>query len=80
MSGTKVEGIERPGSEITNVVVGKILSIEKHPNADKLVVTKVDTGKEVLQIVTGASNIGGRLCTQVVLMVPLLAGGVKIKE
>ncbi|HHV96564.1 MAG TPA: phenylalanine--tRNA ligase subunit beta [Clostridiaceae bacterium] len=80
MSGTKVEGIERPGSEITNVVVGKILSIEKHPNADKLVVTKVDTGKEVLQIVTGASNITEGDCVPVALDGSTLAGGVKIKK
>lgn len=57
MSGTKVEGIEELGKEVTNVVVGKILSIEKHPDADKLVVTKVDVGDEVIQIVTGANNI-----------------------
>ena len=57
MSGTKVEGIEELGKEVTNVVVGKILSIEKHPDADKLVVTKVDVGEEVIQIVTGANNI-----------------------
>ena len=38
MSGTKVEGYENLGEEINNVVVGKILSVEKHPDADKLVV------------------------------------------
>ncbi|MFZ7131063.1 MAG: phenylalanine--tRNA ligase subunit beta [Eubacteriales bacterium] len=57
MSGTKVEGIERLGENISNVVVGKIVSIEKHPDADKLVVTKIDVGNETLQIVTGADNI-----------------------
>lgn len=57
MSGTKVEGIEELAKDITDVVVGKILSIEKHPDADKLVVTKVDIGQEVIQIVTGANNI-----------------------
>ena len=40
-----------------NVVVGKIMEIEKHPNADRLQVTKTDVGSEVLQIVCGASNI-----------------------
>lgn len=57
MTGTKVETIESKGGDIKNVVVGKILKIEKHPDADKLVVTKVDVKDEILQIVTGANNI-----------------------
>ena len=57
MTGSKVETIEQKGNDIKNVVVGKILEIKKHPDADKLVVTKVDVGEEKLQIVTGANNI-----------------------
>ena len=57
MTGSKVEAIETKGDNIKNVVVGKILEIEKHPNADKLVVTKVNVGNEIIQIVTGAKNI-----------------------
>lgn len=57
LSGSKVETIEEMGKDIKNVVVGKIMSAEKHPDADKLQITKVDVGSEVLQIVTGASNI-----------------------
>ncbi len=57
MTGSKVEGFETKGDNIKNVVVGKILEIEKHPDADKLVVTKVDVKNEILQIVTGANNI-----------------------
>jgi len=57
MSGSKVEGIEIQGEDISNVVVGKILSLEKHPDADKLQVAKVDVGNEIVQIVTGAWNI-----------------------
>ncbi len=57
MTGSKVEEIIEKGNDIKNVVVGKILEIKKHPNADKLVVTKVDIGKEKVQIVTGAKNI-----------------------
>lgn len=57
MSGSKVEGIEDMAGGIENVVVGKIISLEKHPNADKLVVCKVDVGTEVLQVVTGAPNV-----------------------
>ena len=57
MTGSKVETIDQLGNDIKNVVVGKILEIEKHPNADKLIVTKVDVGDEILQIVTGANNV-----------------------
>lgn len=80
MTGSKVETIEQLGNDIKNVVVGKILEIEKHPDADKLVVTKVDVGTEKIQIVTGANNI------KVGDIVPIakdgseLSGGVKIKK
>lgn len=57
MTGSKLETIEERGKDIENVVVGKILEIEKHPDADKLIVTKVDVGNEILQIVTGANNV-----------------------
>jgi len=57
MSGSKVEGVEDMGEGIERVVVGKILSMEKHPNADKLKVCQVDIGTEKLQIVTGAPNV-----------------------
>ena len=57
MTGSKVETIEQKGNNIKNVVVGKILEIKKHPDADKLIVTKVDVGTDVLQIVTGADNV-----------------------
>lgn len=58
MSGSKVEGWTTEGSEIKNVVAGRILSIEKHPDADTLVVCSVDVGGgSPLQIVTGASNL-----------------------
>ncbi len=42
MSGSKVEGYEIEGSEIRNVVVGKLLSVDPHPNAEKLVICKVE--------------------------------------
>lgn len=58
MSGSKVEGYEIEGEKIKNVVVGKVLSIEKHPDADKLVVCQVEVGSdEPIQIVTGAKNL-----------------------
>ena len=57
MAGQKVETIDLRGNDIKNVVVGKILEIKKHEDSDHLLVTKVDIGKEILQIVTGAPNI-----------------------
>ena len=80
MSGSKVEGYEIEGEEITNVVVGKILSIEKHPDADKLVVCSVDVGTETIQIVTGATNVYAGALVPVALNGSTLPGGVKIKK
>lgn len=57
MTGSKVEEVKQTGNDIKNVVVGKILKIKKHPDADKLVITQVDVGTEKIQIVTGAKNI-----------------------
>ena len=59
MTGTKVEQIDEIG-KYNNVVIGKILEITKHENAEKLVITKVDVGDEIIQIVTGAKNISVR--------------------
>jgi len=80
MSGSKVERIEDLGKEIENVVVGRILKIEEHPAADKLVVGQVDVGTEVVQIVTGASNIREGDYIPVALNGSTLPGGVKIRK
>ncbi len=56
MTGTKVEQIDEIG-KYNNIVIGKILEITKHENAEKLVVTNVNIGNEIIQIVTGANNI-----------------------
>jgi len=81
MTGTEIKGFRRMDEGISNVVVCRILSIEQHPNADKLVVCMVDAGEaEPLQIVTGAKNM------KVGDLVPLakhkstLPGGVKIER
>lgn len=79
MTGSKVETIDQLGNDIKNVVVGKILEIEKHPDADKLVVTKVDVGTEKLQIVTGANNIKEGDIVPIAKDGSELPGGVKIK-
>lgn len=79
MTGSKVETIDQLGNDIKNVVVGKILEIKKHPDADKLVVTKVDVGTEKLQIVTGANNIKEGDIVPIAKDGSELPGGVKIK-
>ena len=79
MTGSKVETVEQRGNDIKNVVVGKILEIEKHPDADKLVVTKVDVKTEILQIVTGANNIKVNDIVPIAKDGAELPGGVKIK-
>ena len=80
MTGSKVETIDQLGNDIKNVVVGKILEIEKHPDADKLVVTKVDVGTEKLQIVTGANNIKEGDIVPIAKDGSELPNGVKIKK
>lgn len=57
MTGTKVETFERLDKNLDKIYVGQIESIERHPDADKLIVCQVDIGTEKLQIVTGASNV-----------------------
>ncbi len=57
LTGTKVEGYKRLDKNLEKIVAGKILKIEKHPDADKLIVCQVDTGSETIQIVTGAPNV-----------------------
>ena len=56
MSGTEVKKVTYLGDNFKNIVIGKILSFEKHPNADKLSLCKVDIGQNVLNIVCGAKN------------------------
>lgn len=81
MSGSKVEGYEIEGSELSNIVVGKITAIEKHPDADKLQVCAVDIGKEnLLQIVTAATNISVGDLVPVALDNSVVHGGQKIRK
>ncbi|MBR6148569.1 MAG: phenylalanine--tRNA ligase subunit beta [Lachnospiraceae bacterium] len=57
LSGTKVETYECLDKNLKDIYVGQILSIERHPDADKLIICQVDLGDKKLQIVTGASNV-----------------------
>ncbi len=81
MSGSKVEKYEVEGENLNRVVVGKVLSIEKHPDADKLVICMVDVGKsESIQIVTGAKNLKVNDIVPVALDGSTLTDGTKIKK
>lgn len=81
ISGSKVERYDTEGSEISNVVVGKLLEVVPHENSDHLVVCKVDVGKgEPIQIVTGAPNVKAGDIVPVALDGSTLPGGVKIKK
>ena len=81
MSGSKVESHSAEGEEISGVVVGKVLSVQKHPNADSLVICQVEVGKEQpVQIVTGAPNIVSGALVPVALDGATLPHGVTIKK
>ncbi|MDP4152199.1 MAG: phenylalanine--tRNA ligase subunit beta [Bacillota bacterium] len=81
MSGSKVEGYESAGEGIENVVVGRLLSVTPHPNADKLVICSVDVGKgEPIQIVTGAKNVKAGDIIPVCLNGAKLPSGTVIKK
>ncbi len=90
LTGTKVEGFWQLDKNLDKIVVGQILSIERHPDADKLIVCQVSVGSETIQIVTGAPNVKVGDKVPVVLDggkvagghsgEPLPADGIKIKK
>ena len=75
LTGTKVEGYKELDKNLEKIVVGEILSIEKHPDANKLIICQVDVGNEKIQIVTGASNVSVGDKVPVVLDGGKVAGG-----
>ena len=76
LSGTKVEGCAALDADLENIVVGEILKIERHPDAEKLVICQVDVGTgEPVQIVTGAPNVEEGQKVPVVLDGGRVAGG-----
>ena len=81
LSGSKVELTHDLGEEISNVVVGRLLSMERHPDSDHMWVCQVDAGQsEPIQIVTGAWNIHPGDLMPVALHKSTLPGGVKIQK
>lgn len=75
LSGTKVEGYEVLDADLDKIVIGQIDKIEKHPDADKLIVCQVNIGNESIQIVTGAKNVNEGDKIPVVLDGGRVAGG-----
>ncbi|PKL72530.1 phenylalanine--tRNA ligase subunit beta [Candidatus Kuenenbacteria bacterium HGW-Kuenenbacteria-1] len=76
----EIDGIKKQAENLDGVVVGEILEIKKHPNADKLQLVKVAIGKEKLEIVCGASNIEVGQLVPVALIGAILPNGMEIKE
>lgn len=75
LSGTKVEGYEELDADLDKIIVGQISKIERHPDADKLIICQVDIGDGSVQIVTGADNVHEGDKIPVVLAGGRVAGG-----
>ena len=81
LSGSKVEITTDLGAEISNVVVGRVLSMERHPNSDHMWICQIDVGQsEPIQIVTGAWNVHVGDLVPAALHKSTLPGGVKIEK
>jgi phenylalanyl-tRNA synthetase beta chain len=81
MAGLEVDGIEPVAKPLSKIVIGKVLSVQKHPNADKLTVCQVDVGhSRPLTIVCGASNVAPNIRVPTALVGAILPGGLKIKS
>ena len=75
LSGSKVEGYKELDADLDKIVVGQIMQVDPHPDADKLVVCQVNIGEETIQIVTGAPNAAVGCKVPVVLDGGRVAGG-----
>lgn len=75
LTGTKVEGFVRADEDLEKIVIGQIEKIERHPDADKLIICQVNIGTETIQIVTGAPNVHEGDKIPVVLDGGRVAGG-----
>lgn len=80
LTGSHVESIIKLGDNIDNIVVGKIIDIYRHGNSNKLWITKVDLGNEIVQIVTAAQNLKQFDYVPVAKVNSTLSDNTKIKE
>jgi len=76
----EIDGFQNEKDKFKNIVVGKILEVKKHPNADRLNIALVDVGKEKLSIVCGAPNIEKGMSVPVALVGAVLPNGMEIKK
>ena len=79
MAGLEIDGVEPAAADFNNVVVARVESLEKHPDADKLNVCQVTDGNETLQIVCGAANVREGLIIPLAKIGAVLPGDFKIK-
>ena len=80
ISGSKVETFEELGHEISNVVVGRVTEMKRHPNSDHMWVCQIDVGDETVQICTGAWNVHVGDLVPVAKHKSTLPGGIKITK
>jgi phenylalanyl-tRNA synthetase beta chain len=80
MAGLEIEGVHRAAPDLKGVVVGEVLSVQKHPDAEKLNVCRVASGREELQIVCGAPNVRAGMKAPLALIGAKLPGGMEIKK
>ncbi|MDR0357809.1 MAG: phenylalanine--tRNA ligase subunit beta [Clostridiales Family XIII bacterium] len=86
MSGSNIETVKTYGRDIKGVVVGRVLSVERHEDSDRLLICAVDVGGAagegdgIVRVVTGAPNVSAGILTPVALHGSELPGGVKIKR
>lgn len=79
-SGTEVEGIKTIGGDFAGLVVGEVLSVERHPNADRLTVCQVNDGVSTLTVVCGAPNVVAGIKVPLATVGATLPNGLKIKK
>lgn len=80
MAGLEIEGIHRAGPDLPGVVVGEVLAVEKHPDAEKLNVCRVSDGSEQLQIVCGAPNVRVGMKAPLAKIGAVLPNGTEIRK
>lgn len=81
MAGLEVEGVFSSIEGLDRIIVGKILEVKPHPNAEYLMLCRVDTGSDIIQLVSGAPNLKTGVCAALALPGVMLTGGrVEVRE
>jgi phenylalanyl-tRNA synthetase beta chain len=81
MAGLEVEGVFSSIEGLDRIIVGKILEVKPHPNAEHLMLCRVDTGSDIIQLVSGAPNLKTDVCAALALPGVMLTGGrVEVRE